>query len=82
MGMMRARQAPIRASEIGSYLYCQRAWWYQRQGVASENVQELARGSQAHALHGSRFRRARQLRVLGFLLLSFALLLFALQFRA
>jgi len=82
MEKMRAKQAPIRASEIGNYLYCQRSWWYQRQGFASENVQELARGNREHAQHGSGFRRSRQLRVLAFLLLSFAVLLFALQFIA
>jgi len=79
---MRASQAPIRASEIGNYLYCQRSWWYQSQGFASDNVQELARGSQAHAQHGSGFRRSRQLRIRALLLLAFALLLFALQFFA
>lgn len=69
----------MRASEIGNYLYCQRAWGYQRQGIASANVQELARGCQAHARHGSRFRRARQMRAASFLLFGFAMLLFALQ---
>ena len=79
MGMMKARQAPITASEIGNYLYCQRSWWYQAQGLASEKVEELAKGSQAHNLHGNRFRRARQIRLAGWLLLSLALILFALQ---
>lgn len=79
---MRTNQAPIRASEIGNYLYCQRSWWYQSQGLASDNLQELARGSRAHAQHGSGFRRSRQVRALAFLLLSLAILLFALQFLA
>lgn len=78
--MMKAKQAPIRASEIGNYLYCQRSWWYQSQGLASENVQELARGSQEHAHHGARLRRTSQMRTLAFLLLSFALLFFGMQF--
>jgi hypothetical protein len=77
--MMRAKQAPIRASEIGNYLYCQRSWWYQAQGLASENVEELSRGSRAHDQHGNRFRRARQIRVAGWLLLTLAMLIFALQ---
>jgi len=79
MGMMNAKQAPIRASEIGNYLYCQRSWWYQAQGLASSNVKELSRGSQVHEQNGTRFRRARQIRVAGWLLLILALLLFAMQ---
>jgi hypothetical protein len=77
--MMKTKEAPIRASEIGNYLYCQRSWWYQAQGMASENVAELAMGSQAHDRHGNQFRRARQIRLAGWLLLSLALLLFAVQ---
>jgi hypothetical protein len=43
----------IRASEIGDYLYCRRSWWLKRsQGVAAQNVRELARGSQHHQQHG------------------------------
>ncbi len=60
----------IRASEIGSYLYCQRAWWYLRQGVKSENQAEMAGGTELHERHG------RNVMVIGFLrLAAYALLL-------
>ena len=42
----------IRASEISSYSYCHRAWWYQLQGYQNENQVELAGGSEYHDRHG------------------------------
>lgn len=43
----------IRASEIGEYIYCHRAWWLGRvQGEASVNVREMEAGSGAHTRHG------------------------------
>lgn len=42
----------IRASEIGSYLYCQRSWWYRITGVQPENKQELQAGTEIHYQHG------------------------------
>ena len=49
----------VRASDIGAYTYCRRAWYLaQVRGVAHEQPQRLARGSQAHAQHGRRVQRA------------------------
>jgi CRISPR/Cas system-associated exonuclease Cas4 (RecB family) len=64
----------IRASELGGYLYCRRAWWYRQQGVESQNENELAAGSQFHREHGRKLLEARLLRVLGWLALLAALL--------
>jgi CRISPR/Cas system-associated exonuclease Cas4 (RecB family) len=64
----------IRASELGGYLYCRRAWWYRQQGVESQNENELASGSQFHREHGRKLLEARLLRALGWLALLAALL--------
>jgi len=65
----------IRASEIGSYLYCQRAWWYQRQGVETGNLSELAGGNELHKQHGKRVLVSGCLRTAAYLLLLGALIL-------
>jgi len=41
----------IRASEIGTYQFCNRAWWYQLQGYESDNQRELAKGKEFHTKH-------------------------------
>ncbi len=66
----------IRASEIGVFLYCRKAWWYQKQGVRSENQAELAAGSELHRQHGRKALAAALLRGLGLVLLLAALALF------
>lgn len=64
----------IRASEIGSFLYCRRAWWYQKQGVASENQAELAEGAEFHHRHGREALTASLLRAVGWGLLFLAVI--------
>jgi hypothetical protein len=68
----------IRASELGGYLYCQRAWWYQRQGKESENQEALDEGKQQHAAHGRQVFLSGALRALGWLLLLIGLFILAL----
>jgi len=65
----------IRASEIGSFLYCQRAWWYHRKKVPSINTAELAGGQDFHRSHVSQTRAARLLKAIAWILLALVLLL-------
>ena len=67
----------IRASEIGTYLYCRRAWWYRKQGVEPDNQSELTAGTTLHRAHGRKVIAAGLLQTLGGLLLLMALILLA-----
>ena len=69
----------IKASEIGEYLYCQRAWWYRFQGFKSANVQELEQGTEHHVQHGRGMQRVSWQRTLAFLFIVSALVLLAIQ---
>ncbi|MBI3158479.1 MAG: hypothetical protein HYZ26_02635 [Chloroflexi bacterium] len=70
----------IRASEIGSFLYCRRAWWYQQQGTPSQNQAELAAGSALHHRHGRAVVVSGLLRALALLLLLAGLVFLAAHF--
>jgi 3-mercaptopyruvate sulfurtransferase SseA len=68
----------IRASEIGEYAYCARAWWLRRvQGVSTRNVASLQGGQQAHDRHGravAAYQTQRRLALLMAALAGLALL--------
>jgi hypothetical protein len=65
----------IRASEIGTFLFCRRAWWYHSQGAASQNQVELAGGSAFHHRHGRQVVRTGLLRAAGWALFFLAVIL-------
>jgi CRISPR/Cas system-associated exonuclease Cas4 (RecB family) len=65
----------VRASEISAYVYCARAWWYQHQGIESENQGDLAAGSAIHSRHGRTVLATGCLRTLGYVFLLAAVLL-------
>jgi len=70
----------LRASEIGAYLFCQRAWWYQKRGEKSQNLDEMAAGSEMHYRHGRAAFSASCLRVVAYALMLLALALLAVYF--
>lgn len=66
----------IRASDIGMYSYCQRAWWYHDNGIESENIDDLSVGTMLHEEHGKVVLTSGCLRTLafGFFFLSLSIL--------
>ncbi len=68
----------IRASEIGEYVFCHRAWWLHRiQGIESANRAQMQAGTAQHVVHGRAVQRADSLRRV-----ALAVLLVALFFAA
>lgn len=63
----------IRASEIAIFLFCQRAWWYQKTGSPSENLEAMAAGKELHFRHGRAALRVGCLRILAYILILLAL---------
>jgi CRISPR/Cas system-associated exonuclease Cas4 (RecB family) len=71
-----AKQRVIRASEIGAYVYCHRAWWLRTVGgIEPADRARFDHGIEAHHRHGSRVRLARVLVVVGLALVVVALLM-------
>ena len=73
----------VRASEIGTFVYCQRAWWYQRQKTQPINDKELADGISYHKEHAQKTRLVGNLQITAwlviFLALAFLTIYFSLQ---
>jgi hypothetical protein len=70
----------IRASEIGTFLYCQRAWWYQRQNIKPINQQELTDGSEFHSEHWLQTSSANTLRTAAWIILVISLIILGFYF--
>ena len=62
---MSGRGKLIRASEVGEYVYCARAWWLRRAGVEQTRGHEArATGTAWHEEHGRNVTAAARLRTL------------------
>jgi hypothetical protein len=65
----------IRASEVGLYTYCARAWWLgQIKGYRPVDEGALQAGKRAHQAHGRAVRGYHRLRQAAYALLGLALL--------
>ena len=67
----------IRASEVGSYLFCARALWYRQQGIEPTNQTEMIAGTELHRKHGRQVIASGLTRILAVVLLLVALALLA-----
>ena len=66
----------VRASDIGAWAFCNRAWWLAHvQHAEHENPAALSRGDEAHAAHGQAVTQAGWQQRLGLLLLAAGLIL-------
>lgn len=49
----------IRASEVGEYVHCHRAWWLGHvEGVENQNRAWMDTGTERHRAHGQKVERA------------------------
>jgi hypothetical protein len=63
----------VRASDIGLWAYCNRAWWLAKvKGVPHRNPAVLDYGTAVHAEHGTQVKRAATAHRVGWLLLIVA----------
>ena len=63
----------IRASELGQYAFCARAWWLgQVLGYRSTNLAAMRQGDAGHKAHGSQVVQYQRLQRIGFVLILLA----------
>jgi hypothetical protein len=82
----RERRDYIRASGMGEYTFCARAWWLRRVGVnPTRGGEARAAGTRWHESHGRSVERARRLRLVSalcvYLALAIGVLLLLLRWR-
>ncbi len=80
MSKISRKKPVIRASEIGAYVYCRRAWWLKQVGgfEPAGKDEAFTRGIAAHAGHGRLVRRSNWQRKAALFLLALGLILLAL----
>lgn len=80
MSKARAKKPIIRASEIGAYVYCRRAWWLKQvAGFEPAGKEEIfSKGIAAHTSHGRMVRRSSWQRRAALALFALGLILLAL----
>lgn len=65
----------MRASDIGQWAFCRRAWWLANvQKVEHGNPEVLQHGNERHDAHGRRVLAAMRMQRIALLLLAVALL--------
>ncbi len=70
----------IRASELGEYTFCARAWWLGRVlGRERENPAALAAGTRRHVRHGRSLNLAALLQQIGLILVFTAIVVIVLS---
>ena len=80
--MPKERLAIIRASEVGEYVYCARAWWLRRvAGLEPAGRERRELGVALHRRHGRAVAGSRALVLLGAALALAAILLILLSGR-
>jgi len=67
-----------KASEVNTFLFCRRAWWFEQQGAPSDREPKRARGTAYHQRHGERVGATPRTRALARLALALAVALFLL----
>jgi CRISPR/Cas system-associated exonuclease Cas4 (RecB family) len=78
----RQRLPIIRASEVGEYVYCARAWWLRRvAGLEPSGHERRELGTILHRRHGRAVAGSRALVALGIVLAFVAVLLIVLMGR-
>lgn len=71
-----SEQSPIiRASDVGQFTYCRRAWWLAQQGHENRNTAAMAVGTTVHEKHNRSVATAQRTRTLALLLLGLGALL-------
>ena len=66
----------IRASEIGQYDFCAKAWWLGSvEGVEPSNIRELQAGTAAHTWHAQQVTRAGRLQQGAVVIMTIGILL-------